>query len=116
MFQNRITKFSNAFQFEFFGDDVNCIPPGQYNRVGNLKMKVIQNGDCFFKSFCLPDGTTAINLLCRNPNVSLLNLLLTPVINVVFTLIGQSLYYIDQSCYNQIMNNQTSRDQLMGLV
>lgn len=39
VYQNRITKNGNAFQFEFFGDDANCLIKAPNSNVGNLQCR-----------------------------------------------------------------------------
>ncbi|XP_037041558.1 uncharacterized protein LOC119078197 [Bradysia coprophila] len=114
VYRNLITKTTNAFQFNYSGDDLQCMPRSNHRTVDNMKMKVLPDGECFFKAFCLPDGTPVINLLCRNPDTFWITQLLNPIINIVLALLGNSLYYIDQSCYNQIVNNPSDLALLLG--
>ncbi|XP_037028917.1 uncharacterized protein LOC119069124 [Bradysia coprophila] len=117
VYKNRITKTSAAFQFAFFNDDANCMPAAQYRATDNMKMKVAAGGSCFFKSFCLPDGTSVVNLLCKKLSaLELVAVLLSSVIQLVLNLLtstGNALSDVPTSCYNEIIGDPSSRALLL---
>ncbi|KAG4080186.1 hypothetical protein HA402_008257, partial [Bradysia odoriphaga] len=114
VYTNLITKTSTAFQFAFSNNDTNCMPRAEHRSFDNMKMKVAADGTCFLKAFCLPNGTSVINLLCKKPG--LLGGLLETVVNILLALLGSakdSLISVTQSCYNNIIGNPDKLELLL---